>query len=296
MILVVGATGELGSEICRQLTALGEHIRVLVRHTADPARRDALAQMGAELVYGDLRDRASLDTACIDVTTIISTATTTRSRQSGDSIEITDHEGQISLVEAAKAADVAHFIYLSYSKNIDCGNTPCPLTLAKRAVEQRLRISGITYNILRPSFFMETWLSPAFGFDSLNAKATIYGHGHNPISYIALDTVAEFAVHCLDHPAARNAVLELGGPEPLSPLEVVKLFEALGGRPFATHFVPVEALQAQKVATTDSLSQSLITLMLAQASGDHIDMHGPLKVFPIPLLSVRDYASRIQWR
>jgi len=77
--------------------------------------------------------------------------------------------------------------------------------------------SGIAYTILRPTFFTEIWLSPAVGFDATNATATIYGAGQNPISWISLGDVAEFAVCCRDNPEARNAILELGGPQALSP-------------------------------------------------------------------------------
>jgi NADH dehydrogenase len=88
-----------------------------------------------------------------------------------------------------------------------------PLQDAKRAVETRLRESGLTYTILQPTYFVEAWLSPGVGFDYPNRKATIYGTGENPISWISYADVARFAVACLDNPASRNATLELGGPE-----------------------------------------------------------------------------------
>ena len=59
MNLVVGATGFLGSEICRQLLAQGQRVRALVRATSDPAKKAALESFGAELVEGDLKDPAS---------------------------------------------------------------------------------------------------------------------------------------------------------------------------------------------------------------------------------------------
>jgi hypothetical protein len=51
---------------------------------------------------------------------------------------------------------------------------------AKRAVERRLRESGMRHTILRPTFFMEVWLGPALGFDAAGRSATIYGSGENP--------------------------------------------------------------------------------------------------------------------
>ena len=74
MILVVGATGLLGGEICRRLAAKGKPIRALVRGASDQAKVGALRDLGAELVQGDLRDRISLEAACQGVRTMISTA------------------------------------------------------------------------------------------------------------------------------------------------------------------------------------------------------------------------------
>lgn len=172
-------------------------------------------------------------------------------------------------------------------------NIPCPLESAKRTVEGRLKASGLTYTILRPSYFMESWLSAAIGFDGANAKATIYGEGHNPISWISRYDVARFAVASLDNPAARNATLELGGPEALSPLDVVRIFEQVGGRSFEVQHVPVEALQAQQEAATDGLQQSFSALMRAYAQGDAIDMRQTLQAFPLKLITVREYAQRV---
>ena len=52
MILVVGATGLVGSEICGQLAARGKQVRALVRATADPAKVDRLRALGAEITVG----------------------------------------------------------------------------------------------------------------------------------------------------------------------------------------------------------------------------------------------------
>src|SRR5438445_13649108 len=81
-------------------------------------------------------------------------------------------------------------------------------------------------------FFMEIWLSPTLGFDFADGKATIYGSGENKISYISLHNVADFTVAALSNAAARNAVLELGGPEALTQLEVVRIFEKITARTF----------------------------------------------------------------
>src|SRR5215470_4241754 len=98
--LVVGATGLVGFEVCQQLRASGHTVRALIRTTSDPAKRAALERLGIELVEGDLKNPASLSRACSGIQSVISTATSTLSRQSGDSIESVDGRGQLSLVEA----------------------------------------------------------------------------------------------------------------------------------------------------------------------------------------------------
>jgi len=129
----------------------------------------------------------------------------------------------LNLVDAAKAANVSRFVLISFPP-VDA---EFPLQAAKRRVEEHLKSGGLTYAILQPTFFMEVWLSPALGFDAANAKAQIYGSGENKISWISYKDVAKFAVASIDNPEARNAVIELGGPEALSPLEVVRAFEEL---------------------------------------------------------------------
>ncbi|HEX6058696.1 MAG TPA: SDR family oxidoreductase [Gemmatimonadaceae bacterium] len=288
MILVAGATGHLGGEICRRLVAAGRSVRGLVRPTSDPAAVARLRTLGVETVEGDLKDPASLARACLDVDAVISTVTTMRSRQPDDGIETTDQAGQVALVDAACSASVGRFVYVSYSGQIGVDD---PLTTAKRAVERRLRECGMTYTVLRPSCFMEAWLSPTLGFDFPNARAMVYGSGQAKLSWVSLGDVAAFAARAVDDPQCANATIELGGPEALSPLEVVRIFEETGKRRFTVEHVPEEALRAQAASAPDSLQKTFAALMLAVAQGDAIPMDETLDRYQLRLMSVRDYAS-----
>jgi len=289
MNLVVGSTGLLGGEICRVLAAAGKPVRGLVRSTSDPAKVQTIRGLGAETVLGDLKDNPSLVAACRDVSAVISTVSSTLSRQEGDTIESVDREGQLALIDAAKAAGVERFVLISFPNM----NVEFPLQSAKRDVEQHLKESGMTYTILQPSFFMEVWLGPALGFDIANATAQIYGSGKNKVSWISYQDVARFAVAALDNPAAKNAVIELGGPDALSPLEVVKIFEELRGEAFKIQHVSEEQLRAQKEGATDSLQESFAGLMLCCAQGNVIDMREVLERFPMQFGSVREYAQKM---
>ena len=286
-IFVAGATGFLGSEICRQLISKNKEVKGLVRATSDPDIVTQLKESGVETIEGDLKDKTSLENALRGVSAVISTISSTRSRQAGDSITTVDDEGQNYLVDAAVGAGVDQFVYISFCTMPG----EFPLQTAKRKVEKHLTESGLNYTVLQPTYFMEVWLSPILGFNYPDAKATIYGEGKNRISWIAIKDVASFAVASLDNPAAKNRIIELGGPEALSPLEVVNVFETSHGKKFELQFVPEEALMAQKDAAPDPLSESFAALMLSFAHGSEINMEGVTDMLPVQLTSVNDYAK-----
>ena len=93
MILVVGATGLVGGEVCQRLIGRGEAVRALVRATSSNDKVEALKSAGAELYVGDLKDPRSIAAACRGVDGVISTASSTLNRQPGDSIESVDAAG-----------------------------------------------------------------------------------------------------------------------------------------------------------------------------------------------------------
>ena len=285
-VLVAGATGFLGSEICRQLISRNKHVKGLVRITSDSNKVAKLKELGIETMEGDLKDKGSLENSLRGVSAIISTVSSTLSRGEGDTIQTVDEEGQINLIDAAVGAGVTQFIYVSFCEMPG----ESPLQSAKRKVEKHLTKSGLNYTILQPTYFMEVWLSPMLGFDYPNAKATIYGEGKNKVSWIAIKDVASFAVAALDNPAAKNTVIELGGPQALSPLEVVDIFEVNKEKKFELQFVPEAAITAQRDGAQDPLTESFAALTLGVVKGSEIDMKNTLDVFPMQLTSVDDYA------
>lgn len=287
MILVAGATGVVGGAACRLLVEQGREVRALVRTTSDPARVAALRSLGADIVEGDLQAADSLARACAGVSAVISTATATGGlRQPTDSVVTVDGEGQMNLVEAAAAAGVGHFVFVSFSGNL---TTATPLSRSKRGVEQRLREGDIPYTILRPSAFMEIWLSPLVGFDVPAGQLTIYGAGTAPVSYISQHDVTRAIIASLDTEAAWNRTIQLGGPEAVPPLQAVRIAEEVTGREMAVQHVPAEALRAQHESATDPLQKSFAGLMLSLAEGDVIDMAVTSPMLGLESRSVRTF-------
>jgi nucleoside-diphosphate-sugar epimerase len=150
------------------------------------------------------------------------------------------------------------------------------------------------YTILRPCIFMEIWLSPALGFDYPNAKANIFGEGHARNRYISVGDVAQYVIESLSNPAAKNACFDLGQPKTYSMLEVVRSFEAAGGKSFELSFVPTSALEVQRAAATDPLHKSFATLVHGMAVGNMpVDPCEAERVFQLQLVSLEDYARRV---
>jgi NADH dehydrogenase len=291
-ILVAGATGLVGRQIALALQRKAGRVRGLVRGgTANPNASELVAA-GIQIAAGDLREPSTLADACVGIDTVVCTATTMPTGVD-DGIRRVDHDGVLALIDAAERAGVKKFVYTSYSGAIE---TDCPLRTAKRDCERRLRESAMDAVILRPTYFMELWLGPHLGFDPLNATARVYGDGEGKVSYVSAADVGAFAVAATLKPTAKETILEIGGPEPLSQLDAVRIFEGTLGTKCRLEFVPLEALQQQHLSD-DPLQKTFAALMLAYAAGDVIPGAGKVaSEYGVTLHTMYDYAASIAAR
>jgi len=290
MILVAGATGVLGSEIVRRLTARGEKVRAMVRTTSAPEKVERLKRMGAEIVTADVKEPKTLIAASEGVDAVISTITTIVTSQPGDSFEATDREGTKALIDAARKSGARKFVYVSFDTSKTADN---PLSNAKREAEEHLKKSGLDYTILRPTLFCESWLGPMLFADPVACTAKVYGKGNDKIRYVAVADVAEFAVQSLTNPAARNAVIPVGGPEEISQREAVQIFEETFGKKFSIVEIPEAALEAQWSAAQNPFDKTFAGLMLGVARGFNSGVEPPFALFPMQMTSPREYVRGV---
>jgi len=265
MDLVVGATGLVGQQVALGLRHQGRKVRALVRGGTHHEKAAPLISAGVEIVDADLTKPESLPSACAGVETVLSTATS-MPHGKDNGLRRVDHDGTLALIDSAERAGVSHFIYTSYSGNI---RVDSPLETAKRDCEKRLLSSKMRVTILRPSYFMEMWLSPALGFDPANGRARIYGSGDAKVSYISLHDVVAFALAVAANPTHPSAILEMGGPEPLSQLDAVGIFKRTLGKKVEVDRVPLAVLEEQH-RSTDPLEKTFAALMIGYARGDKI--------------------------
>lgn len=72
MILIVGATGNLGGRICGELVKRGATVKAIVRNSTDPEKMDALKKAGVTVIEADLDNVEEITKACVDVACVVS--------------------------------------------------------------------------------------------------------------------------------------------------------------------------------------------------------------------------------
>jgi uncharacterized protein YbjT (DUF2867 family) len=286
MILVVGASGRLGGTIARHLLGQGERVRALTR---TPARLENLNALEAEVVGGDMRDPASLKSACQEIEQVITTAHAGEGK--GTNVpRIVDEAGNRHLIDAAKAAGVRHFVFIS--THGARSESPVDLFRYKYQTEAYLRASGIPFTILRPTHLMDSWVD-LFGQSILKKhEATIFGRGANPVNFVAIDDVARLAALVLKQPEARNWPVEIGGPENLTLQQVVEVFEQVLHLHVKVRHLSVPALHTIKLLArpfNPVLSRQLGMAILLDTDKQSCDMTETLKAFPLHLTRMEEF-------
>jgi uncharacterized protein YbjT (DUF2867 family) len=286
-MLVVGATGLVGSMIARSLRERGQDVRILVR-PGSPYQ--SLVDAGAQPVAGDLKDPASLLPACQGVETVITTASA-GGRDGADTPQTVDLEGNHHLIDAARAAGVRQFIFVS-SLSAD-EDSPIPLARAKAQTEAELRRSGLPYTILAPNGILDVLLPLIVGGPvRAGHPVTLVGAGRRRHSLVAAADVAAFAVAAVGHPAARNQRVIIGGPDAVSWRDVIATYERVLGRSLPVQTIaPGELLP--NLPPVPGLAELVSGILAALETFDSpIDMVETARTFGVRLTPLEEVVRR----
>ena len=234
VILVSGATGQQGGAVSRSLLERGFAVRALTR---DPEKAEAreLADLGTEVVGGDLEDRSSIEQALEGVYGVFSV----------QQFWETGYEGEVrqgvQLADAAKAAGVEHYVYSSVgSAHRETGIAHFD---SKWEVEEHVRASGVPYTVLRPVFFMQNWefmREPILGGTLPQPLDP-----DKPFQMIDAEDIGVFAAMALEDPdkwIGRD--VDLAGDELTMP-EIAGTFSRVIGRDVDYFQVPWEGFEEQ---------------------------------------------------
>ena len=152
-VLVVGATGQVGSQVVRMLEADGRRVRALVRR---PDARVHGASDALEYAVGSLEDRDSLDRALVGIDTVVSSANAIIPSGRTMSVRAMNDSGYDAFVAAAEAAGVRRWVQSSVPSH--ALESSVPELAGKRLVERRLADSPIVATICRNPAFTDVWL------------------------------------------------------------------------------------------------------------------------------------------
>ena len=290
MILIVGASGKLGQLVARQALAAGKPVRAFSRRPEEQLA--ALKAAGAEVAAGDLRDPESLRRACAGVTHVVASAHAIFGRGAERSA-LVDDQGHRDLIDAAKAAGVAHFCYISILGAAP--DHPSAFVRYKYAVEEYLRASGLPFTIVRPSAFLETHAYQMIGQPILEkGKTTLFGQGTGHRNFVSVENVADLILRIWDDPQAVGQTIEIGGPREnnLTNNEVAALFERIAGRQAKVSHVPRGVLTVMSPLLRPlhpGLSQVMALALYEDTHDTTFDATPLLRRYPLTLTRLEDW-------
>jgi uncharacterized protein YbjT (DUF2867 family) len=222
VILVTGATGNVGSALLRRLVADGQPVRALVR---DP-RRLGPDRVRVQIALGDLSDASSFRHALRGVKTVVHLAAAIRDQErQGATIEEVNALGTLRLVRAAERAGVERFVFFSAIGT--SLHSPSRFFRAKAQAEEAVEESEMQTTTFAPSIIYspgDPWIT-LLGRLAVLPLVPISGSGRAMYEPIWSHDAATAVVHLLDQDGKeRHQRLELAGPQRLSYDDIVHTY------------------------------------------------------------------------
>lgn len=146
LVLIFGATGNIGGATARELLKRGWDVRAVTR-TPGSDKAEALAMLGAEVVQGDMEDRASLEVVFDSIPRVLSVQNWVTNGVEGEI-----RQGKL-VANVARSAGVEHLVYASAGTGER--GSGIPHFENKIVVEDYMRQLGLPFTIVRPTPFME---------------------------------------------------------------------------------------------------------------------------------------------
>jgi uncharacterized protein YbjT (DUF2867 family) len=290
MILIAGGTGTLGRFVVPLLAGHGLPVRVLTR---GERRRTSAELAGVETVIGDVRDADTLRRAMVGMRTVISAI----NGFGGDGalgVKAIDRDGNLNLIEAAEAAGVEHFVLLSVLQA--ASDHPMELFRMKAAAEQRLKESSLSWTIIRPTAYQETWVDIVGRPLVASGRTRIFGRGDNPINFVSAADVARFVDLAVTEPALRGTSVDVPGPENLTFDSFVEIVRASTGARGTVDHAPLVMLRLMSLVLRPIkpvLAGQIAAAVVMDTREMTADPTERARRFPgIPLTPLREVAAR----
>lgn len=223
VIIVSGASGQLGGVAVEELLARGVAPENLILVSRTPEQLDEYAQMGASTRFGDFSQPESLAAAYEGGDRLLLISLNTRGNPN-PAVRTQRVEFHKNAIDAAVAAGVRHIVYISY---VDADNNPSPIAIDHRATEALLRESGVAWTFIRDQWYANRFVGQAASI--LEAGRVVAGRNQAGTAFVAREDCAAAAAAALSTPGHENRIYEITGPELIGSREIARILGELTG-------------------------------------------------------------------
>lgn len=213
-ILVLGATGNVGSQVVKQLAAARANIRAAVHSTS---KADTIKGNGVTFVEIDFNKLETIQAAFVGVEKVF-----LLTPPFPNMAEIV-----ANLVEAAKKAGVKHIVKQS---GLGTGTEPKATLLGWHwEGEKMIEASGIPFTFLRPNSFMQNYSNTSG--KTIKTQSAFYKPMEDAkVSLVDVRDIAAVAVAALTQSGHEGKAYDITGPEALSNEEIAEIISTIVGR------------------------------------------------------------------
>lgn len=252
-ILVTGATGTVGSQVVKQLTAIDADVCAAVRSTSKAAGMNKVS-----LVEFDLNKPETVQAAFQGIDKVFSATPLVSNMVELDAMTI----------ESAKKAGVKHIVRLSVM-GADT-KQEFPLGNLHREVEKLIEASGISYTFLRPNSFFQNYIT--FTGSTIKSHNCFYlPLGDGKVSFVDVRDVAALAVAELTQSHHENTAYEVTGSEAISNAQIASMLSTILGKEI--NYVSISEDTARQSMKSAGMPEPEIELVLglyaAQKAGNY---------------------------
>lgn len=263
MILVTGATGQLGHKAISYLLTKGVDAADIAALVRDAAKAKSVEEKGVNIRVGDYTDYESLVNAFQGVDKLLLVSSNDR-----EAIENrTAHH--IEAIKTAKEAGVKHIVYTSFVRKPQFDETAiAAFQNAHVQSENYLKNSGLDYTILQNGIYLE--MIPVFVDGNVAETGTIlFPAQAGKASWVLRDELAEAAAHVLTTGGHENKIYPLTNTESVSFREIASELSAALSKEIRYQSPEVDEFESilKKAGVPDLYVDMFTTWAVAQAQG-----------------------------
>ena len=223
MILVTGASGNVGKAVLNEIARSGAKHKAMYRSANEAAKAPA----GTQTVVADFAKKETLAPALREVDSVYLVCSPIPDLAQLES----------NAIDACRTAGVKHIVLNSA---LGAGDYPKSFPSWHRKVEDKLKSTGISWTVLRPNSFHQNVV--AYFAPSIRAQGAFYSSmGNARVSSLDVRDIAVVAAKALTGAEHRGKTYELNGPEALTYAELAEKISRQAERPVKYVDIPLEA-------------------------------------------------------